>query len=133
MHRVRSCRRLERECHTNIEVLWLLNRQAPDFKTIANFRVDNRKPLLRVCAAFVEFCRRQSLLGGETIAVDGSKFVADNAPSRVERRWDLADELERLDARIARWLDDLDDDSDDPPLEVIRRPPWRPCRPSGRV
>lgn len=115
MYRVRSCRRLERECHKNIEVLWLLNRLAPDFKTIANFRVDNREALLRVCAAFVQFCRSQSLYGGDTVAIDGSKFAADNAPSRVLRKKDLARELNRLDAKIAAWLDDLDDDDDEPP------------------
>lgn len=115
MYRIRSCRRLERECHKNIEVLWLLNRLAPDFKTIANFRVDNRQALLRVCAAFVQFCRSQSLYGGDTIAIDGSKFAADNAPSRVLRKKDLAKELNRLDAKIGAWLDDLDDDDEDEP------------------
>lgn len=115
MYRVRSCRRLERECHKNIEVLWLLNRLAPDFKTIAHFRVDNRDALLRVCAAFVQFCRSQSLYGGDTVAIDGSKFAADNAPSRVLRKKDLARELNRLDAKIGAWLDDLDDDDEDEP------------------
>ena len=115
MYRIRSCRRLERECHKNIEVLWLLNRLAPDFKTIANFRVDNRQALLRVCTAFVQFCRSQSLYGGDTVAIDGSKFTADNAPSRVLRRKDLARELNRLDAKIGAWLDELDDDDEDEP------------------
>lgn len=115
MYRIRSCRRLERECHKNIEVLWLLNRLAPDFKTIANFRVDNRMALLRVCAAFVQFCRSQSLYGGDTVAIDGSKFTADNAPSRVLRKKDLAKELNRLDAKIAAWLDEMDDDDEDEP------------------
>lgn len=73
-------------------------------KTIANLRVDNRDALLRVCAAFVTFCRSQSSLGGDTIAIDGSKFTADNAPSRVLRRKDLAKELVKLDTRIAGWL-----------------------------
>ena len=115
LYRIRSCRRLERECHKNIEVLWLLNRLAPDFKTIANFRVDNRQALLRVCAAFVQFCRSQSLYGGDTVAIDGSKFAADNAPSRVLRKKDLAKELNRLDAKIAAWLDEMDDDDEDEP------------------
>ena len=41
LNQVRSSRRLEREATRNIEVLWLLNRLSPDFKTIANFRQDN--------------------------------------------------------------------------------------------
>jgi transposase len=63
LHQVRSSRRLERECQRNVEVMWLLNRLAPDFKTIANFRVDNRLGLTRVCRAFVQFCRTQALYG----------------------------------------------------------------------
>jgi transposase len=113
MHRVRSSRRLERECHTNLEVLWLLNRLAPDHKTIANFRVDNRVALTRVCRAFVQFCRTQSLFGGDTIAIDGSKFTADNNRGKVTRKKDLKRQLKRLDTEIASWLDALEDNDDD--------------------
>ena len=41
LNEVRSSRRLERECSRNVEVMWLLRRLAPDFKTIADFRRDN--------------------------------------------------------------------------------------------
>lgn len=113
LHQVRSSRRLERECQKNIEVLWLLNRLAPDFKTIANFRVDNRLALLRVCRAFVQFCRAQALYGGEQIAIDGSKFQADNSRSKVIRKQDLKQQLQRLDRKIGAWLDTLQDHDDD--------------------
>ena len=104
MHRVRSSRRLEHECHKNVEVLWLLNRLAPDFKTIANFRVDNHAGLGRVCRAFVQFCRSQQLFGGELVAIDGSKFHADNSPDKVTRQVDLQARLEQVDRQIAEWL-----------------------------
>lgn len=117
MHRIRSCRALERECHTNLEVLWLLNRLAPDHKTIANFRVDNRVALTRVCRAFVQFCRSQSLYGGETIAIDGSKFAAHNNRGKITHRQELKEQLQRLDTQISSWLDELadNDDDDEPP------------------
>ena len=35
LNEVRSSRRLERECFRNVELMWLLRRLAPDFKTIA--------------------------------------------------------------------------------------------------
>ncbi|MCB1955201.1 MAG: transposase [Rhodocyclaceae bacterium] len=35
---IRSSRKHEREAGRNIELLWLLRRLRPDFKTIANFR-----------------------------------------------------------------------------------------------
>ncbi len=112
MHRVRSSRCLERECQKNLEVLWLLNRLAPDHKTIANFRVDNRVALTRACRAFVQFCRSQALYGGEQIAIDGSKFRADNSRSRVTHKKDLQQRVSGLDRRIGAWLDALEDNED---------------------
>lgn len=118
-HQVRSSRRLERECQRNVELLWLLNRLAPDFKTIANFRVDNRRALTGVCRAFVQFCRGQQLFGGEQIAIDGSKFSADNNRNKVLRKADLTKQLHQLDRKIEAWLDNLDDsdDDDEPPAD----------------
>ena len=39
---VRSSRKIERECYRNIEVMWLINELKPDFKTIADFRKNNK-------------------------------------------------------------------------------------------
>src|SRR4051794_36180288 len=41
LNRIPSSRRLEREAQRNLELMWLLGRLAPDFKTIADFRRDN--------------------------------------------------------------------------------------------
>ena len=41
LNRIQSSRRLEREAGRNVELMWLLRRLAPDFKTIADFRKDN--------------------------------------------------------------------------------------------
>ena len=48
LNRVRSSRRLEAETHRNIEVIWLLRHLKPDFKTIADFRRDNRNAFRHV-------------------------------------------------------------------------------------
>src|SRR6266550_2156351 len=55
LNQVRSSRRLERECARNVEVMWLLNRLAPDHKTIAEFRRLNAVSFKAVCRAFVKF------------------------------------------------------------------------------
>src|SRR5665811_490930 len=44
LNRVLSSRRLEMECHRNIEVIWLMRTLKPDFKTIAD-RQSRRLPL----------------------------------------------------------------------------------------
>ena len=79
LHRVRSSRMLEAECHRNVEVIWLLGKLAPDFKTIADFRKDNLKPLKAVGRQFTLLCRKLEFFGGELLAIDGSKFRAVNA------------------------------------------------------
>src|SRR5258708_30998579 len=73
---VRSSRRLEREAARNIEVQWLINRLTPSFKTIADFRKDHPEAIVGAVRAFVQFCRGQSLYGGELVAIDGSKIEA---------------------------------------------------------
>jgi transposase len=40
LNRVRSSRMLEREAKVNLEVMWLLGKLAPDFKTIADFLIE---------------------------------------------------------------------------------------------
>ena len=78
LNRVQSSRRLEREAGRNLEVMWLLGRLAPDFKTIADFRKDNGPAIKKVCAQFVELCRKLGLLAKASVAIDGSKFKAVN-------------------------------------------------------
>ena len=56
--------------------MWLLGSLAPDFKTIADFRKDNGAALQATRRAFVQFCRQVGLIGGELVAIDGSKLQA---------------------------------------------------------
>ena len=78
LNRVRSSRMLERETKVNVEVMWLLGKLSPDFKTIADFRRDNLKAIKRVCKEFTQLCQQLKLFGGELVAIDGSKFKAVN-------------------------------------------------------
>jgi hypothetical protein len=76
LNRIRSSRRLEAECHRNIEVIW------PDFKTIADFRSDNRAAFRAVFRQFTLLCRELNLFGRELLAVDGTRIKAINNKDR---------------------------------------------------
>src|ERR1700682_5275314 len=52
LHRVRSSRRLEAETHRNVQVMWLIKRLTPGFKTIADFRREHARAIVGVCRAF---------------------------------------------------------------------------------
>jgi transposase len=58
LNRVRSSRRLEAETRRNLEVMWLIRGLTPDFKTIADFRKDNRDAFKPVFREFVLLCRK---------------------------------------------------------------------------
>ena len=79
LNRIQSTRRLETEALRNVELMWLITRLAPDFKTIANFRKENGKAIRKVCAQFIELCRQMNLFTDAMVAVDGSKFKAVNS------------------------------------------------------
>lgn len=120
MNRIRSSRRLEHECRRNVEVMWLLGRLAPDFKTVADFRRRNGAAFVAVSRAFVKFCARAKLLGGELVAIDGSKFQAVSSKRRVVTARSLEEESRRLDGRIAQYLESLDAaDREEEPDEAV--------------
>lgn len=104
LNRVLSTRRLEREAGRNVELMWLLGRLAPDFKTIADFRKDNTKAVRLVCREFVMICRKLDLFSEAFVAIDGSKFKAVNNRDRNFTRAKLKRRLEDIDKSIDRYL-----------------------------
>ncbi len=108
LNRVRSSRRLEAETHRNIEVIWLLRHLKPDFKTIADFRRDNRHAFRPVFRQFVLLCRQLDLFGRELLAVDGTRIKAVNNKDRNFTRASLATFIKLADARLDDYLQRLD-------------------------
>jgi transposase len=119
LNRVQSSRRLEREAGRNVEVMWLLGRLAPDHKTIADFRKDNGMALRRVCARFVELCRKMDLLTKASVAIDGSKFKAVNNRDKNFTRAKVERRRVQLDESVARYLSQLDTADRQEPTEAL--------------
>jgi transposase len=108
LNRLQSSRRLERESHRNVELIWLTGRLMPDFKTIADFRKDNRKAIRRVCMEFVGVCRELQLFSATLVAIDGSKFKAVNSRDKNFTRKSVKRRLKNTQANIDRYLAKLD-------------------------
>jgi transposase len=113
LNQVRSTRRLEKECHRNVEVLWLMKRLAPDFKTISNFRQQNSHAIAQACRAFIQFCREAKLLNSQLIAIDGSKFKAAASMSKTYNRKQLDALQKRLNRKIEGYLHRLEQSEQD--------------------
>ena len=109
LNRIRSSRRLEAETHRNLEVIWLLRRLQPDFKTIADFRRDNRRAFRQVFRDFVSLCRELDLYGRELLAVDGTRIKAVNNRGRNFTRPMLDSKLKKTVERLERYLKEMDE------------------------
>src|SRR2546430_2061026 len=108
LNRVRSSRMLERETKVNLEVMWLLGKLSPDFKTIADFRRDNLAAIKQVCREFTLLCRKLKLFGGELVAIDGSKFKAGKNRRRNFNEARLTKAIKGIAEKVDGYLDELD-------------------------
>lgn len=108
LNRVRTSRRLEIEAGRNLELMWLMRKLRPDFKTIADFRKENTKALKKVFREFTAICKKVELFGGDLVAVDGSKFRASNSRKRNYSAAKLKNLIRKADERIEEYLRELD-------------------------
>ena len=119
VNRVPSSRRLEREAGRNLEVMWLLGRRVPDDKVIADFRKNNGPAIRKVCAQFVELCRKVGLLTKASVAVDGSKFKAVNDRDKNFTRNKMDRRRKQLEESVERYLSQLDTADRQEPSEAL--------------
>ena len=108
LNQVRSSRKLEKECHRNVEVMWLMKKLAPDFKTIADFRKNNVDCIKGVFKEFVYLCKSLDLYGAQLVAIDGTKFKAVNSKSNNLNEKTVAQRLKQTEEKIAEYLKEMD-------------------------
>ena len=109
---IRSSRKLEKECHRNMEVMWLMCKLQPDFKTIADFRKDNIGCMKGVFRSFNEQCLKEGLFGGKTVAIDGTKIKAWNSRDRSYTKEFVDNGIRKLDEKIDRYLKEMDENDE---------------------
>jgi transposase len=110
LNQIRSSRRLEAECRRNVEVMWLLERLYPDYKSIAEFRRMHREAVTAAGAELVRFAKSCGLIRGQWVAVDGSKFRAVASIDTARERFQLQkylDGMEKLDREQSPEFDSV--------------------------
>jgi transposase len=109
---IRSSRKLMKACQVNLEVMWLMRTLTPDFRTIANFRKDNKAALKEIFKAFNKVCEEAGLFGKEYFSIDGSKFKAVNNKDRNFTQSKLDDRIKRLEEKIDGYLKELEENDE---------------------
>lgn len=103
---ISTSRKLEKETHRNIEVIWLLGHLSPDHKTISDYRKDNGEQIKLVTRKFREFLRDHGYIKGEIVATDGTRVKA-NARRDMMTQKKIRRRLENLEVKLDEYLQKL--------------------------
>ncbi|HEU5115692.1 MAG TPA: IS1182 family transposase [Isosphaeraceae bacterium] len=106
--RIRSTRRMERLCRTDLPLIWLAGQNTPDHNTLWRFWADNRKALKAVLRQSVRVAVGSELVGMVLHAVDGTKLLAHSARRSALHREDLEKLLAKVDETIAHMEGELE-------------------------
>lgn len=111
---IRSSRALEKQCHINVEVMWLMKQLAPDHNTISNFRRDNSRAIRKVFQHTVAIAKNFNLIGGKLIAGDSTKLRAQNSKKNNFNEKKIIQHIEYIDKKLDEYTTALaaaDDDN----------------------
>lgn len=109
LNKIRSSRKLEKECSRNIELQWLLENLAPNYHTIADFRKVHAAPLQAMFRLYVQFLGDAGLLGKTTLGIDGSKFKAVNSKKNNYNQKKIDKHRQFIEDKTAKYLQELDE------------------------
>lgn len=109
LNKIRSSRKLEKECSRNRELEWLLQGLQPNYHTIADFRKLHAKPLQSMFKLYVQFLADADLLGKTTIGIDGSKFKAVNSKKNNFNQKKIDKHRQFIEDKTQKYLVELDE------------------------
>ena len=109
LNKIRSSRKLEKECSRNTELQWLLQQLQPNYHTIADFRKVHAQQLQSMFKLYVQFLSEAGLLGKTTIAVDGSKFKAVNSRKNNYNQKKIDKHQQFIADKTDKYLKELDE------------------------
>ncbi len=124
LNKMRSSRDLEKECHRNIEVMWLLKCLKPDHNTISNFRRDNPKAIKKVFRETVKIAKYFNLIGGTLVAGDSTKLRAQNSKKNNFNQKKIDRHLEYIENKLAEYekaLAENDGDKEEIKKEIAKQ------------
>ena len=109
LNKIRSSRKLEKECTRNIELQWLLQNLCPNYHTIADFRKMHAMLLQNMFKLYVYFLSDAGLLGKTTVGIDGSKFKAVNSKKNNYNQHKIDKHRQFIEDKTTKYLHELDE------------------------
>jgi transposase len=121
MNKIRSSRRLEKECKRNIEVMWLLGNLHPDHNTISNFRRYNPGAIKKVFRETVKMADHFQLIGKTLVAGYSTKIRAQNSKKNNFNEKKITRHLEYIENKLQEYYQALAESDGDTKDQIEER------------
>ena len=99
-----SSRRMAKACAERVDFMMIVAHDAPDFRTIADFRRRHLPPLGRLFLQVLKLAEKAGLAKLGHVALDGTKIKANASKHKAMSYERMGKRAAELEAEVARWL-----------------------------
>ena len=101
---VYSSRRIAKAARERVDFMSIVGLDAPDFRTVSDFRKRHLKALAGLFAQVLKLCDRAGLTKLGHVALDGTKIKANASKHKAMSYERMAKRAAELDAEVAQWM-----------------------------
>lgn len=101
---ITSSRKLARALQEDVAFRMLASNNAPDFRTIADFRLRHLQALRGFFQQVLELCAKAGMVKLAHVAIDGTKIKANASKQRSMSYAEMIEKEKKLQAKIAEYL-----------------------------
>jgi transposase len=101
---VYSSRRIAKASRERVDFMSIVSLDAPDFRTISDFRKRHLKALAGLFAQVLKLCEQAGLVKLGHVALDGTKIKANASKHKAMSYERMAKRAAELEAEVARWM-----------------------------
>jgi len=101
---VYSSRRIAKASRERVDFMSIVSLDAPDFRTISDFRKRHLKALSGLFTQVLKLCEQAGLVKLGHVALDGTKIKANASRHKAMSYARMAQRAAELDAEVERWM-----------------------------
>jgi len=101
---VYSSRRIAKASRERVDFMSIVGLDAPDFRTISDFRKRHLKALAGLFTQVLKLCEQAGLVKLGHVALDGTKIKANASKHKAMSYARMAQRAAELDAEVERWM-----------------------------
>src|SRR3979411_1330517 len=103
-----SSRRIAKACRERVDFMSIVALDAPDFRTISDFRKRHLKALSELFGQILQLCEKAGLVKLGHVALDGTKIKANASKHKAMSYERMEKRAAELEAEVAKWLSAAD-------------------------